>query len=147
MREAVGGSILFYIILVFLALYIVFIGIIINYAATYRASNYVLTQLEQTDGTVKYGSKNEQACDSANRNNNNCSLYSALKALNYHNNLEVCYIQNAKGIVFKIRTSVDFQIPFFKINWSLPINNETKTIYNVIEEDVQRAGYSLCSDD
>ena len=54
MREAVGGSILFYIILGFVAVYIIFIGVIMNYAATFRASNYVVTTLEEYEGNAKY---------------------------------------------------------------------------------------------
>ena len=73
MREAIGSSILFYIILGFLALFIVFIALIMNYAACYRASNYVLTMIERTEGQV---SKSE--------------LEEALRERNYYNTLTVC---------------------------------------------------------
>ena len=52
MREAVGGSLLFYIMIGFIFIYIVFIAVIMNYAATYRASNYVITALEESEGEV-----------------------------------------------------------------------------------------------
>lgn len=141
MKDAVGGSVLFYIILVFLAIYIVFIGVIMNYAATYRASNYVLTRLEQTDGAVKLGSKSDQACQSYD---NNCTLFGALKSLNYYNGLSVCYKKNSRGVIFKIETTVDFQMPFFAIDLTLPIRNETKTIYNVSDADLAGYGYPEC---
>ena len=66
MREAVGGSILFYIILGFLAVYIVFIGVIMNYAATYRASNSVLTKIEQTEATTYVGTSGDSKTDNTN---------------------------------------------------------------------------------
>ena len=81
MREAVGGSMLFYIILGFLAVYIVFMGVIINYAATYRASNYVLTRLEQTEGKIELGTSN----DTTDMN----TLYGAVKSKKYYNKLSV----------------------------------------------------------
>ena len=76
MREAVGGSILFYIILGFLAVYIIFIGVIMNYAATYRASNYVLTKIEQTNAEVKIGTQSDTKADG--------TLYGILKSQNYY---------------------------------------------------------------
>ena len=36
----------------FIFIYIVFIAVIMNYAATYRASNYVITALEESEGEV-----------------------------------------------------------------------------------------------
>ena len=118
MREAVGGSILFYIILGFLAIFIVFIALIMNYAACYRASNYVLTMLERTEGQV---SKSE--------------LEEALRERSYYNTLTVCCHEytnssdNKTGSVYKIETQVNFDIPMIGLQLTLPIRNETKTIY------------------
>ena len=73
MREAIGGSVLFYIILGFLAVYIVFIGIIMNYAATYRASNFVITSIEQTEGYVTQDMNS--LCESLRKRNYNKKIF------------------------------------------------------------------------
>ena len=54
MRDAMGGSILFYIILGFIGIFIVFIAIIMNYASAYRTNNYVVNMIEQTEGTIEF---------------------------------------------------------------------------------------------
>lgn len=112
MREAVGGSMLFYIILIFIFIYIVFIGLIMNYAATYRATNYVVTTIEETEGDVLYN-----------------DLKSGLQSRNYHNDLTVTCSENSDGAVYKVETYVAFEIPLMGIDLTLAITNDTKTIY------------------
>ena len=121
MREAVGGSILFYIILGFLAVYIIFIGLIMNYAATYRASNFVITSIEQTEGHA--ASDTKKLCDD-------------LRERNYNNSLTIsCEEPNGTGAVYKVTTNVKFEVPLISIAGNLKINNETKTIYGVSCQD------------
>ena len=50
MREAVGGSLLLYLIIPIIIIFIVFIGFIMNYASAYRAANYIVTQIESCQG-------------------------------------------------------------------------------------------------
>ena len=136
MREAVGGSILFYIILGFLAVYIIFIGVIMNYAATYRASNSVLTKIEQTNATVKIGTQSDTKADG--------TLYGILKSQNYHNELYVCCSDIGQGnSIYYIRTSVNFEVPLLGFSQKIYIKNETKTIYGVKCKDRQ-AEYPAC---
>lgn len=123
MREAVGGSILFYIILGFLVVFIVFIAMIMNYAAAYRASNYVLTMIERTEGNILVGTTNDNAGDD--------SIIGQLKNRRYYNSLEISCSQNTNGAVYKVTTSVPFNLPIVNVNLNLDINNETKTIYGV----------------
>lgn len=122
MREAVGGSMLFYIILIFIFIYIVFIAVIMNYAATFRASNYVLTTLEETEGQVVLGTKGTT---------DTSTLYGKLRTMNYHNDLKVSCSENSNGAVYKITTVVQFDLPLIDVSLPLYINNETKTIYGV----------------
>lgn len=112
MREAVGGSMLFYIILIFIFIYIVFIGLIMNYAATYRATNYVVTTIEETEGEVLHK-----------------DLLDNLKHKNYHNGLTVTCSENSDGAVYKVKTYVTFEVPLMGIDLDLAITNDTKTIY------------------
>ena len=119
MREAVGGSMLFYIILIFIFIYIVFIGLIMNYAATYRASNYIITDLEETLGiaAVSGTEKNDELCNN-------------LRSRNYHNNVFIsCRNQNENDAIYKVKTYVAFELPLMGINFTIEIKNETKAIY------------------
>ena len=140
MREAVGGSILFYIILGFLAVYIVFIGVIMNYAATYRASNSVLTKIEQTEATTYVGTSGDSKTDN--------TLYGMLRAQNYHNRLDVCcadlVTDGNVASIYKIRTYVNFEFPLLGVNLDLVIKNDTKTIYGISCSDSKQYGYNNC---
>ncbi len=125
MREAVGGSMLFYIILIFIFIYIVFIGLIMNYAATYRASNYVITELERTEGRIaeRITSKDE-LCENLRSRNYNNKIYLSCYTLGDDN--------NANGdAVYKIKTFVTFELPLMGIDLDLVIKNETKALYGV----------------
>lgn len=140
MREAVGGSILFYIILGFLAVYIVFIGVIMNYAATYRASNSVLTRIEQTEAHINVGNYGDDK--------NTDTLYGMLRAQNYHNKLDVCCSDlvtgNNMGSVYRIKTYVNFEVPLLGVDLNLVIKNDTKTIYGISCSDTKQYGYDNC---
>ena len=50
MREAIGGTILLYIVLIFLFVYIAFMAIVINYGRVFRSKNSVVTYIEQYEG-------------------------------------------------------------------------------------------------
>ena len=50
MREAIGGALLYYIIIPIFIIFIVFIGFIMRYASAYRAANYIVTQIESCQG-------------------------------------------------------------------------------------------------
>ena len=47
MREAIGGTILLYIVLIFLFVYIAFMAIVINYGRVFRSKNAVVSYIEQ----------------------------------------------------------------------------------------------------
>ena len=129
MREAVGGSMLFYIILIFIFVYIVFISVIINYAATYRANNYVVTRIEQTNGLIDLGTKYDTPCNSrGNRYNDTCTLYSVLRDMKYNNDLYIRCDATNSGSIYTVTTEVNFQIPLIGITIPLYINNQTKTV-------------------
>ena len=113
MREAVGGSLLFYIMIGFIFIYIVFIGVIMNYAATYRASNYVITALEESEGEV-----------------NRTTLIESLQDRNYYNDLSITCSENSNGdAIYRVTTYVNFDVPLIDAHLRLAINNETKAIY------------------
>ena len=113
MREAVGGSLLFYIMIGFIFIYIVFIAVIMNFAATYRASNDVITALEESEGEV-----------------NRTTLIESLQDRNYYNDLSITCSENSNGdAIYRVTTYVNFDVPLIDAHLRLAINNETKAIY------------------
>ena len=125
MREAIGGSVLFYIILGFLGIFIVFIAIIMNYASAYRTSNYVVNMIEQTEGQIPFRGDGKSQM----------GLVEYLKSNGYNNKLKVTCNQNGNGSVYHVMTYMHFEIPLLGVDLDIPINNDTKTIYHVFCED------------
>ncbi len=134
MREAMGGSMLYYIIIPILFLFITFMAFIMIYASTYRASNYIISQIETCDGSLADG-----ACA-----HNSIEKMVAYVRSNYHytRNIDYCYITNKKGTMFKVTLYVAFDIPFLGDDLlAFPVGTETKTLYNVF--DVSNFGTNI----
>lgn len=123
MREAIGGSLLYYIIIPIIFLFIVFTAFIMNYASAYRASNYVISQIETCDADIN------------NCNHNNIdSIEEYIKnKFHYNNGMSFCYIQNNKGTIYRVNMGVYFDLPLFGRIGVYNIVSESKTIYNVFE--------------
>ena len=84
-----------------------------NYAATYRASNYVVTALEESEGEVSRS-----------------SLIESLQNRNYYNDLSITCSENSNGdAVYRVTTYVNFDVPLIDAHLRLAITNETKAIY------------------
>ena len=50
MRESIGGIFLLKIVLIFLAVYVGFMAIVINYGKYYRYKNAIINKIEQNEG-------------------------------------------------------------------------------------------------
>ena len=121
MREAVGGSMLMYIVIPIIILFIVFIAFIMKYASYYRASNYLITQIETCEANM-----------------NNCEHTSREKMENdivnkYHYRDTVNYscTDNARGSVYSVALKINFDLPLIGKIGVYEIKSETKTIYNI----------------
>ena len=126
MREAIGGSLLYYIIIPIIFLFIVFTAFIMNYASAYRASNYVISQIETCDA------------DMNNCNHSNLDSIKEYVKNKFHYNSEIngmnfCYIQNNKGTIYRVNMGVFFDLPLFGRIGVYNVVSESKTIYNLFE--------------
>ena len=132
MREAVGGTLLFYIIITFLFVYVIFIGVIMNYASTYRTNNYIVSIIEENEADI------------------NVTGYDFLQNIqnNYHYNgqIDYCCLDNSNGSVYRVKTYVAFELPLISLNLKLPITMETKTIYGISCSD-RETYFTKCSND
>ena len=120
MREAIGGSILFYIILGFIGVFIVFISIIMNYASAYSINNQVLTVVEKDYDTLSFRGNNKVK-----------GLIDELKEIGYNNGLNISCAENKNGYVFRVTTYTKFIIPLLDVEIPVPISNDTKTLKKI----------------
>jgi len=125
MREAIGSSWLFYLIIIFLLIYVFFMSFVMNYASTYRAANYVVTQIEVCQA--------ENRTDCVGKDIN--SITNAIRE-KYHyvqpsgRSIDVCCVRNGNGAVYRVKLPVAFDVPMLgTINW-ITVRAETKTILN-----------------
>ena len=118
MREAIGGSMLMYILIPFIFMFIVFIAFIMNYASAYRSANYVISQIETCNGAF-----------------NNCDHFDFSKLRNnlktkyhYDDSVNISCTSNGMGNVYKATLHVSFDMPFFGRIGVYNVNSETRTM-------------------
>lgn len=125
MREAIGGSWIYYLVVTFLLIYVFFMSFVMNYASTYRAANYVVTQIE--------------TCQAQNNNCGGNDLDTIKTAIwqKYRykvpdgREMSLSCIDNGSGSVYRISLPVAFEVPIIgTIDW-ITVKAETKTIQNI----------------
>ncbi len=128
MREAIGGSLLYFIVIPLIFIFVVFIAFIMNYASAYRASNYVVSQIETCDANLS-------SSGSCGHNDLN-SIKEYIRATYHYSNtdkINFCYIQNNKGTIYRVSLGVYFDLPLIGTIGVYNVVSESKTIYNVFE--------------
>lgn len=125
MREAVGGSMLFYIVIAFLILYIVFVGFVMNYASAYRAANYAISRIESCNGNISGGceldsvpvTKEQLEIDIKNK-----FAYTGGLILD-------CTNVGNIGMMYKAQLKISFDLPALEdLGWFY-VQSESRTIY------------------
>ena len=120
MREAVGGSLLMYLIIPIIIVFIVFIGFIMNYASAYRAANYIVTQIETCQGYL-------DDCKS--------NWSKEVVSGKYHYvgpvNISCRKVDNvANAVVYNVELQVVFDLPVFGSFSAYSVKSETKSMHN-----------------
>jgi len=115
MREAVGGSLILYLIIPIIIIFIFFIGFVISYAAAYRSANYLVTEMEKCDAA---GS----SCSIAGIKSNLRSKY------HYTGDVECSCTKNARGYVCGVTLYVGMEIPLLGEFNPFSVKSETKTL-------------------
>lgn len=112
MRESIGGTMLFWIVLFFMSLFITFLAAVIQYARVYKIKNSLINYLEQSEGI---SSQSE--------------FESALNGLGYPVNGKyvICrYDAGSRGGYYYIKLFASFEIMGISIDVS--IAGETRLI-------------------
>lgn len=146
MREAFGGAFTIKLMLIFLAIYIAFIAVALNYAKAFRVKNRIIDIIEQNEGIDSYDDTKEgSVIGNINSYLNTVGYYVNL-ANNKNNNTENinCYDRGycieettapvTDGITskyYKVTTYININFPFFKLNFNIPITGETRKIERI----------------
>ncbi len=133
MRESFGGAFMIKLALVFIIIYVSFMAVAINYAKAFRVKNQIINILEQRQ-YVKGDQRTHEAIDKylagvpyniGNAGKNDCKGNSEYLmrgvCIESHGDSDHAYFTVTTYIAIK-----DF--PFFKIELTLPVRGETKTI-------------------
>ena len=120
MREAIGGSLLIYLIIPIIVIFIFFIGFIMKYASAYRAANYIVSQYENCSGQVGN-------CGTIDDD----SIYAYVSKKYYYDGkiTKQCLANGKDSSVVRFALPVEFYLPVLgKIN-TFNVVAETKTIH------------------
>ena len=139
MREAFGGTFMIELLLIFLAIYIAFIAVALNYAKAFRVKNHIIDMIEQKEGIDSYSDNNGIIGEIntylsqfgyfvtiPNKSEDNIHCYSNGYCIE-----EFAGTSSIEGIsakYYKVTTYMRVEFPFFDLNISIPIQGETRMI-------------------
>ena len=115
MRDAIGGTMLFWIVLFFMALFISFMAVVIQYARVYKIKNSTIEALERNEGLC-----------------NEDSLGSFLLSSGYRGPYTLCYHASSSneedniGGYYTITLYARFAFSNFGFN--MPVSGQTRLI-------------------
>lgn len=144
MRESIGGTWIFGIVALFIALFSGFLAYSISYTKAFKAKNEIINLIERSEGFT--GSKNGQLGKEDDMSVEN-QAYLLLKNLGY-NTSEIncgdygtffqggyCVKRNIsdtagnKKVYYKITTFIKVELPIIEIDFKIPIMGETTAMY------------------
>lgn len=141
MRDAVGGSFMIKLLLVFLAVYTIFIAIAINYAKAFRVKNKVLNIIEQNEGIKNYDdvtdpalTQIEEYMNSIHYGVSTTTVENKCEGYNYINKDRgycIATVDNVDASYYKVTTFVTISIPVVRLEYTVPIRGETRKIEKV----------------
>ena len=146
MREAFGGAFTIKLMLIFLAIYIAFIAVALNYAKAFRVKNRIIDIIEQNEGIDSYDDTKEgSVIGNINSYLNTVGYYVNLANIKNNNTENInCYDRGycieettapvTDGITskyYKVTTYININFPFFKLNFNIPITGEARKIERI----------------
>ena len=143
MKEAVGGTFMIYVLLIFIAVYITFVAVALNYAKAFRVKNSVIDIIEQNEGM------NDDELNDINKSGDTITkINERLKDYNYYITLSDIYLDKYNDYTcfergyciskvgdireyYRVVTFVQLSIPFIDFNITIPIRGETRVIERI----------------
>jgi len=140
MRDAYGGTLMIWLMMLFIVLFVSFTAVIVNVAKTFRIKNGVINIVEQYD-YANNQSEAEVVMEEYLKNSGyNINSMTPFNSCVTSDNMSRWYsrgvcISNGDGKndlsnaeYYKVTLYVNISLPFFDINLTLPVSGETKSI-------------------
>ncbi len=128
MREAIGGTQLFYLVLIFLTIYIIFMAGVINYGRAFRQKNAIINLIEQNEGVTSLGS-------AANSSAKDKTLYGYAREVGYTGDITACRTTvTGRGTMYKITIYYSFDMPMVD-PIKIYLSGETKLINRPVDDE------------
>ena len=128
MREAIGGALLIKLVMFFVVIYVVFLGIAINYSITFRVKNQIINLIEAYEGVDAALPLIEEY--TANVGYFRTTVGSvAFNAPECNDGYCIEEINSARGTYYKVTTFVVFDFPIVGTLTNFPVTGETRVIY------------------
>ena len=143
MRDSVGGTFMIYVLIVFLAVYIVFVAVAFNYARAFRVKDKIMDIIEQNEGISDFSNTSGEIGQIESYLNKisyrvNCISEIKCSGFDYINEERGYCIakKTSSGQIddsitneyYKVRTFVYIEFPFLKLQFTIPINGETRRV-------------------
>lgn len=145
MRDAVGGTFMIYVFIVFLTIYITFVAVAFNYARAFRVKNKVIDIIEQNEGIRDYQNTSGAIGDidyylnevsyrvnGIDDNTNACNGFNYInKTRGYCINEYNTVVDGMSAKYYKVVTFVRLELPFLDLGFTIPVKGETRKIVMV----------------
>lgn len=118
MKDSFGGTIMIYILILFLGIYVVFIALTLRYAQSFRVKNKIIDVIEMYDGD-KNNVKNDLK-DYFNNNRNVTPNSIEINKIDNNDLKHTCY--------YTVVSKINWEWPFFNIRGQWRIKGETKSV-------------------
>lgn len=148
MREAIGGSWLFTIVLTFIVLFSSFLAISINYSRAFSVKNEIISYIERNEGFTPTSDKTANCTD----NSTQCQIQKYLKKVSYSISDSItCPSQfndiydrptitnaggycikrtcTASGSYYTVATFVRIEFPIIWSSFNVPVTGQTMNIF------------------
>lgn len=146
MRDAFGGTFMIKLMLIFLAIYISFVAVALNYAKAFRVKNSIIDIIEQNEGIGDYtDNSTNSVLGQIDNYLNTVSYYVNLSNVTSNNNNLHCYdrgycieefsstgIDGLQNKYYKVTTYIKIDLPFFGLNFPIAVTGETRKIERII---------------
>lgn len=133
MKEAIGSTLLFKLILIFISIYISIMAIGLNYAITFRHKNQIISLLEQFEGWDNAEEKINAYLGEVKYYGGQYSTQSIYleQCLNKSHGYCVERMVTEHGEYYRVTTYMSFNMPVIGEFLSAPVTGETNIIFNL----------------
>ena len=137
MKDSFGGTMMLYIFIFFLAIYIVFISLTLRYAQAFKVKNAVIDIIERHEGVTRVGSTSTVEKD----------IQEYIKKLNIPPNKLDFEVINISGDVefnkkcfYKVTYDIDWDWAFLNLSGTWRIKGESKNVEHcakILEDNIK----------